>query len=102
MSVPLHASIHLCCLFVLRPRHDFILHWFGQLYKVGAVTGHPYNEIPMFFRMLLGIQQYLFIDNIKLNMFPPSAEVGLYQSLIVSSCPLLSLRPMDETSCSAM
>jgi len=79
MSVPLHTSIYLCCLFVLRPCHDFILHWFGELNKVGAVTRHSYNEIPMFFGMLLGIKQYFLIDNIELNMFSPGAEVGLYQ-----------------------
>jgi hypothetical protein len=45
---------------------DFILYFLGKLYKKTDVAGHPDNEVPMFFRVLLRIQKRCAIDNIKL------------------------------------
>ena len=47
---------------------DFVLYFFTQLNKEGAVTGHAHNEIAILFRVLLRLLQGLVIDVIKLHL----------------------------------
>jgi hypothetical protein len=57
-------------------RDDFILYHFAHTGKVGAVTGHPYNQVSVFFRILLGVYERGLINYIKLNVLAAEFKIG--------------------------
>ena len=64
---------------MFRPSNDLVLHWLSKLCEIGAVSGYPDNEVFMPFRCLLGVFEYLPVDDIELDMFAVTAEIGTYQ-----------------------
>ena len=56
---------------------DLFLRVPAQFHKIGAVSGHPYHKVPMIFRLLLGLDQCLCVDHVKLHMFSAIGQVYL-------------------------
>ena len=54
---------------------DLILKIFANVYKIITVAGNPHDEVPVFFRVLLGLPEGVCVDHIKLNMVAIEPEV---------------------------
>ena len=61
---------------ILSPADNLLLQLGTQINKIIAVTGHPHSQIPVFFRLPLGLAQGFRGNSIKLNVMPVHPEIG--------------------------
>ena len=55
---------------------DIGLQWFGKLDEILAETAHPDDQVFVFFRVDLGIQQILRGQHVNLQRLPALGKVG--------------------------
>src|ERR1035437_6480150 len=65
---------------MVRPFDDLILQILSKIIEIIAVTCHTNNEVPVPFRMSLGILQGFSVNYIKLYMMTIKTKIAAYQS----------------------
>lgn len=63
------------------------LHFQGQIHPLGAVAGHPDQEVFVVFRVFLGVPQNLVAHHIELYMEGAQGEIALQQGAQVGLPP---------------
>ena len=68
---------------------DLLLQLRAQVIEIVAVSGHPHNQVLVFFRMFLGIPQGIGRDHIELDMVSIHPEIAADQLGHLSNASLI-------------
>src|SRR5699024_3936949 len=67
---------------------DIILQTLGESGKQRGISGHAHHQVPVIFRMLLGVQQRLSGNHIALHVTALPVEVGADQADKIVQSPV--------------